>query len=263
MGTKWELTCGGREDHNSEPVSLASLLPPLLFVHFTRLANILVTAYYFTLSLTQQSVARSGNPSAHATCSQNCSRGHLEATSHAGRRKQNNSTIWFLGEKSESLGRTFTLTYFLHSVVLAQTTAVYKVGRLKRDHFHNGLSSAGSPSALPARKRLPCYNLGESWSLSKQTADLELRLGNLFETSQHRCCLPLISAESSVRLSDLSRNFSEPTVLQRASAVTSFAQCSPNTMKMCRVLLPDKNDAFKSADWKLEQHLVSLPTVCF
>lgn len=33
----------------------------------------------FTLGLTQQSSVRSSNPSVHATCSQSCSRGHLQA----------------------------------------------------------------------------------------------------------------------------------------------------------------------------------------
>lgn len=59
---------------------LCSSLPFFFFVWLewiTSLTRILVTAYYFTLRLTQQSVARTGSPSVHASCSQTCSRGHF------------------------------------------------------------------------------------------------------------------------------------------------------------------------------------------
>ena len=73
------------------PLCLCSsrpLLSPLLScsLHFAVwlewiiLTRVLVTAYYFTLCLTQQPFARTGSPSVHAACSQTCSRGHLEAT---------------------------------------------------------------------------------------------------------------------------------------------------------------------------------------
>lgn len=136
-----------------KPVALASLLLLLFFVwleRFTSLINILVTAYYFTLCLTQQPIARSGNPSVHATCSQTCSRGHLRATLLAERKKQNNGTIWFLGVRLGGDVYTHIFPPFCH---LGTNHSSLKVEMLKRDLLHNALSFAGSPSwdtvALP------------------------------------------------------------------------------------------------------------------
>lgn len=152
-GTNWKLTHVEVERTSSfqllKPVALASLFLLLFFVwleRFTSLTNILVTAYYFTLRLTQQSITRSGNPSVHATCSQTCSRGHFAS----------NTACWTKETEQWHNLISWSETWWrrLHSHIsfpfchLGTNRSSLKVERLKRDHLHNGLSFAGSHEIL-------------------------------------------------------------------------------------------------------------------
>lgn len=151
-----------RRPHLSSPQPLVS---SVWLEWITSRTRIMVTAYYFTLCLTLQSVARAGSRSVHACCSRTCSR---EAET------QNMSSNLLLS-KNESL----TLTRCLHSASLfTHKQDGLQVERFIYNHLQTGLSSAAEAIIRyygSSYVKAPCWlhlHGGKPVSLSKQSSTL-------------------------------------------------------------------------------------------